>query len=190
MTDHRAWRDNRTLLVVSGGLVIAAGVALAIVRFYGEVPPGQGLEAAVGAAAFGSVVAAPGLLAVLAVQDRPALVLPAALVLVPMSFLSFALVTLPLLVPAVLLARAYTRAGDPGSWREQGIAMAMVLLLVAAVLALFVHQDPREWVTPRSSYSTSDVVSYAEAAVSVLLTSTAVAVGWRWTKRPVADLPG
>lgn len=70
--------------------MLAGGVALAIVRFFGEVPPGQNIEAAVGATAFGAVIAAPGILALLSLRQRPAMALPAALVLIPLSFLSFA----------------------------------------------------------------------------------------------------
>ena len=92
-----------------GCVVLLAGAALAAARFWGEAPPARGLECAVGALAFGAVAAAPGVLALLSVHDRPALVLPAAVLLVPMSFISFALVTLPLLVPACMLFRRYRR---------------------------------------------------------------------------------
>jgi hypothetical protein len=162
----------------AAGLIIAAGVALAFVRFYGEVPPGQDLEAATGALAFGAVFAAPGVLALLAEPDRPGLLLPAACLLVPLSFVSFALVTLPLLIPAFMLFRAYARAASPGhGWRTVATTAAVLALLVAATIALFARDDPREWVTERSVYSTSDVVTYAEAALSLGLTLTAIAAG-------------
>jgi hypothetical protein len=110
--------SDRRLVQTTGGVVIAAGVALGIVRFFGEVPPGQNLEAAAGATAFGALIAASGILALLSLRHRPALLLPAAVLLVPLSFLSFALVTLPLLIPAALLFRTFARAAEPRSgWR-------------------------------------------------------------------------
>ena len=176
--------ERRTLIHITGGFVIAAGVAFALVRFYGEVPPGQNLEAAVGATAFGAVIAAPGLLALLAVPDRPALLLPAAFVLIPLSFLSFALVTLPLLIPAFLLFCAYARAAPEGpGWQAAASFTTVLLLLVAALVSLFANQDPREYVTDTSVHGTSDIVTYAEAALSLVLTAAAIGAGW-WLAAP------
>lgn len=171
------------MVLVSGGLVVVAGMAFAMVRFFGEAPPAQTIEAAVGAAAFGAVIAAPGVLALLALRDRPALLLPAAVLLVPLSFLSFALATLPLLVPALLLLRAFARAElrQPG-WRVAATSIVVVTLLLAAVAAFFVHDDPRHYTTDTASYSTSDIVTYAEAALSSALAASAVAIGWVCTR--------
>jgi hypothetical protein len=171
----------------AAGLVIAAGVALTFVRFYGEVPPGQNVEAAAGAIAFGAVFAAPGVLALLAEPDRPALLVPAAFLLIPLSFVSFALVTLPLLIPSYLLFRAYAGAVVPGqAWRTVGTTATVLVLLVAALVALFAHDDPRSWTTDRTSYSTSDVVTYIEAAASFALTTAAVAAGYALARPPRA----
>lgn len=177
--------DARRLIQVTGGSVILAGVALAVVRFVGEIPPGRDLECAVGATAFGMVIAAPGVLALVALRDRPALLLPAAWLLVPLSFISFALVTLPLLVPSFLLFRAYLRAAPEASgWRAATTTIAVLALLVAAGLSLFTRQDAREWVTASAAYSTSDVITYVEAAASLTLTAAAIAVGWRLAAAP------
>jgi hypothetical protein len=175
-------RDDDRWAILAGVVVLLAGAALAAARFWGEAPPARDLECAVGAIAFGAVVAAPGVLALLSVHDRPALALPAALVLLPLSFISFALVTLPLLVPAVLLFRRYVRAPGPKG-RDAATTFAVALLLVTAGLALFAHEDPRSWTTATESGSTSDVVTYAEAAVAVGLAGAAVAGGW-WATRP------
>jgi hypothetical protein len=188
---------ERTLIRITGGFVIAGGVTLAVVRFLGEVPPGRDLECATGAIAFGLVIAAPGVLALLALRDRPALLLPAAWLLIPLSFISFALVTLPLLIPAYLLFRAYLRAAGPSStpaastsnWRTAATTAAVLALLVAAGLSLFAHDDAREWTTASAIYSTSDVITYAEAMLSLALTSSAVAAGWRLS-RPVLSPVG
>ena len=172
---------QRRLIRVTGALVIAAGAALFLVRFFGEAQPGRNFETAVGAVAFGAVIAAPGVLALLALHDRPALLLPAALLLVPLSFISFALVTLPLLIPAFLLLRTYARAAVNGTGLRTAATTAVVLLLlVVAFVALLAHEDPREFVGESTTYGTSDIVTYAEAAISLVLTSVALTVGWRF----------
>jgi len=171
---------SQRVVSLSGGLIVAAGIGFALVRFFGEVPPAQNLETAAGAAAFGAVIAAPGVLALLALRDRPALLLPAAMLLVPLSFLSFALVTLPLLIPAFLLVRGFARAdlGHPG-WRVAATTIGVLALLIAAMAALFVHDDPRHYTTDTGDYSTSDIVTYIEATLSLALTATAIAIAWR-----------
>ena len=80
-------------------------------------------------------------------RDRPVLLLPAAIILVPLSFLSFAGVLLPLLIPAGMLFAAYGRRSvyHPLGARRSGlVALSVVALLIAAVISLFVHQDPRQ----------------------------------------------
>jgi len=178
------------LIRVIGALVIVAGAALTIVRFFGENQFGRDLETAVGAVAFGAVIAAPGVLALLALRGRPTLLLPAALLLIPLSFLSFALVTLPLLIPAFLLVRTYVRTAVNGTGvRTAAMTVVVLLLLIAALLTFFAHEDPREYVGESTTYSTSDIVTYAEAALSLVLTSVALAVGWRFASSPDSRAP-
>ena len=168
-------------VVAIGAFVVAAGLALAGLRFVGGTPPEQGVEGAVGSLALGAVVAAPGVLAILAVRDRPALLLPAAIVLIPLSFLSFALVTLPLLIPAVMLLIGYGRraSGRPVAvGKTGGTLLAVFVLLTAAVVILFIHQDPRSYTTSTGGGSTSDVITFAESLPSIALTACAVASGW------------
>ncbi|MEK7292903.1 MAG: hypothetical protein AAB088_05625, partial [Actinomycetota bacterium] len=54
------------------------------------------------------------------------------------------------------------------------------LLLVAAFVALLAHEDPREFVGESATFGTSDIVTYAEAAISLAFTSGAFAIGWRF----------
>lgn len=180
---------NRRLVQFSGGLVILAGIALAVVRFFGELAPRQNLEGAVAGAAFGSVIAAPGILALLSLRQRPALVLPAAAILVPMSMMSFALVTLPLLIPAYLLARSFARTAGVTQMRSAVRVMASTVLvfglLVAAFAALFAHEDPREYVTGSGGVGTSDVVTYWEVALAFMFCGLAIGLGW-WSSPKVA----
>lgn len=172
-------------------LLIVAGAGLAAIRFAGASPVEDGVEGAIGSLALGAPVMATGVLALLAVRGRAVLLLPVAVVLVPMSFLSFALVTLPLLVPAVMLFVAYGRRSSIESVSGPRAALTTALvsvLLVAAVAALFVHLDPREYTTPTTSGGTSDVITVVEALISLALTGTAVAAGRylsdRYCRRP------
>ena len=161
--------------------VVLAGLGLAAIRFAGGSPAERGVEGVLGSLALGAPVMATGALALLSLRQRATLMLPAAVVLVPMSFLSFALVTLPLLVPAVLLVVGYRRRRDAESRSGLGTAVTLwvvALLLIAAVGALLVHQDPREYATATSSGSTSDIITTAEALISLALTSASLVAGW------------
>ena len=174
-------------IVVIGSAVVAAGVALSVVRYAGSSPAETGAEALLGSVALGAVVAAPGLLTLLALEDRPALLLPAATVLVPLSFLSLAGVLLPLLVPAAMLFVAYGRRTQDAPRRRLRTAATVAwvqVLVVAAGAALFVHDDPRSYVTATESGSTSDVVTVGEAVVSLLFVAAAVTGGWLLAQHP------
>lgn len=169
------------LAIVVAVLLVLAGVGIAALRFFGGSPPEHRLYDLLGALALGAIVAAPGVLALLARHDRPALLLPAAVVLVPLSFLSFALVTLPLLIPAVMLFVDYARRKrvHPIGWlRATAVTVLVLAMLLAALLALFVHQDPREYTTATAGYGTSDVITAAEALLSLALVGGALGVGW------------
>ena len=169
-----------------GGLLVAAGTGLATVRFFGGTPIEKGPEGAMGAFALGTIVAVPGVLALLGLRDRPALLLPAAIVLVPLSFLSFAGVTLPLLIPAAMLFVAYGRR-SPNRFASPGQAalttVFVLALLVAAVAALLVHPDPRTYSTANGSGSTSDVITVVESLSALALAAAAVVGGW-WLASP------
>jgi hypothetical protein len=169
------------LAVTVATLLIVAGLGIAALRFFGGSPPEHRWYDLIGAVALGAIVAAPGVLALLARHDRPALLLPAAVVLVPLSFLSFALVTLPLLIPAVLLFVDYARRSQTrpiGGLRATALTILVLGLLVAALLALLVHQDPREYTTATAGYGTSDVITAAEALLSLALVGSSLVVGW------------
>lgn len=125
------------------------------------------------------MIAAPGILALLGRRGRPGLYLPAAVVLVPLSFISFALVTLPLLIPAWLLARSAARALSRRDLiRAVAATVAVLAVLFAALLALFVHQDPREWTEGSTTWGTSDVTTPIEALASTALTAAAIGLGY------------
>lgn len=169
-------------IATTAGMIVAGAVALGFTRFFAGTPVVEhNLEAAVASFAFTAVVAAPGVLALLALAERPVLLLPAAIMLVLLSFLSLAGVTLPLLIPAVMLFTAYGRrsAGLPSRQGQSAVTtLVTVVLLLVAGLVLFVHQDPRSYSTPTSGGSVSDIVTYAESATSLAVVT--IAVGWAW----------
>jgi hypothetical protein len=168
-------------IATMGGLIVMGGAALAAVRFLLGTPAEQGLEGAIGALALGTLVAVPGVLALLGLADRPALLLPAATMLIPLSFLSFAGVTLPLLIPAVMLFVAYSRRSStqPARLGRTALTTASVFaLLVAAGAALLLHQDPRSYSTGNGGGSTSDVITVVESLISLALATAAIAAGW------------
>ena len=141
----------RTIVAI-GSCIVAAGLAIVVVRYLGRSPAETGVEAWMGPVALGAVIAAPGVLAILSLSDRPALLLPAATVLIPVSFLSFAGVLLPLLVLAGCPRRLRPPVGaatgpQPSHRSDAGLG---AVLLVAAGAPLLVHQD-RAPTPPRSN---------------------------------------
>ncbi len=167
-----------------GWFVVAGGVALGVVRY---VEPGgasaaeRAMEGPWGGLALGAVVAAPGALVLLALRDRPVLLLPVAIILVPLSFLSFAGILLPLLIPAGMLFAAHGRRSvyhPLGVWRTGLVALSVAAFLIAAVISLFVHQDPRHYTSATVSGSTSDVITPLEALICLAFVTAAMATAW------------
>ncbi len=56
--------------------------------------------------------------------------------------------------------------------------LAVLGLLVAATVALFVHQDPRTFSTGNSGGGVSNVISIEESLASLSFTAAAVTAGW------------
>ncbi|HEY6531400.1 MAG TPA: hypothetical protein VIY72_03795 [Acidimicrobiales bacterium] len=140
-------------------------------------------ERVAGSLAFQAIVLAPALLALASTRRRAILLLPAAAVLTPVSMLSFAGVLLPVLIPAVLLLVALATRWDGlpcGVPRGLSAVTVVVWLLGAAVAAMLVHDDPRDYASPdgRSSAGTSDVITVAEASISMGLVALAIGLGW------------
>lgn len=168
---------------VVGWLLVVAGVLVAAAMHSGMQPPFRTVEAALAAVALGTIIAVPGILALLSRYGRPALRLPAAIVLVPLSMLSFAGVLLPLLIPAIYLVVSFAHSDAGSAARTFITTSAVVFLLIGAVAALLVHQDPRSYHSETSGYGTSDIITYAEAALSLALSGGSVLAGWRLASR-------
>jgi hypothetical protein len=94
------------------------------------------------------------------------LLIAAGVALMPLSFLSFALVTLPLLVPAALLIAAGIDLDRtwPGPAGREILAGACVIAFgLAAMVALLSGPDTeRGWTTSNGGGSVSDVVTRRE----------------------------
>jgi len=179
------WAGSDGFVTGVGVFVILAGFALGALRLANASPGEPMATGLVESFALGLVLAAPGILVLLSRRDRPAMRLPAAVVVIPSSFLSFALVTLPLLVPAVMLLIGYRRRSRtrPIGWlRATALTIAVLGSLVAALVALFVHQDPRSWTATTGQgveyHSVSDVITAMEALVSLALVVAALGAGW------------
>ncbi len=181
------WAGSDGFVTGVGVLVIVAGCALGVLRL-ADASPGEPIGTGlIESFALGLVIAAPGMLALLARYDRPAMMLPAAVVLIPCSFLSFALVTLPLLVPAVMLFIGYHRRSrsHPIGWlRATTLTLAVLVLLIAALAALLSHQDPRSYSDGSTQTGISDVITAAEALASLSLIAAALGVGWVLAAHP------
>lgn len=102
---------------------------VAFLGYFATSPGLRGFEAALASVALGAIVAAPGVLSLLAVADRPALMLPAAMLLFPLSFLSMA-------GSAALLVhedpRTYTTPTGGGSTSD---AVTIIESLISLALA-------------------------------------------------------
>ena len=189
ITEMEQLVDHRELGVVGstgfvasvGWTVTAAGVGLAFLRFFATEPAWRGLEGAMAGAALGALVAVPGILTLLALADRPLLLLPAAMLMFPLSALSFAGILLPLLIASAMLLVSFGRRST-GRTTQGGraalTAVVVIVLLMAAVVTLFVHEDPRSYTTATGGGSTSDVVTMTESLISLSLSSAAIAAGW------------
>lgn len=145
------------------------------VHYYGGSPDDpEGFLSAVG---FGSPTVGGGLLAILGARGRVrSLSLAAAVALVLMSALS--IVTLPLIAVAVAIAREGWRIEHP-STRSELFASAMASAgLVAALMALLVHQDPVSWTNATyGGGSSSDVVTTSEAMIALGLVCLSLGLG-------------
>ena len=159
--------------------------AVGAIRQAGASPAEEGWEGMLGSAAFAVALGAPSVIAFLAPRRSLRLLIGAGTVLFLMAF-ALSIATWPLLIPAAIFVAM--GAGSRGGNRGLLVGIGAALLIAGAMIALFVSQDPRSWSLPSESGSTSDVVSYAEASISLALSASAillVAVGGRDRRRRV-----
>ena len=164
---------------MAGVTAVLLGVALGVVAAASASPA----DPALGFAALGALVAAPGVLGLLGLRDRAALWLPAGLAAFPLAFFSFAGLTLPLLPLAVIFVVAWIRhPGSASVVHPAAVAPLVVILLLGAAVALFISDDPASWTTATGGGSTSDVITNREALLSLACTMLALVTAWTLTR--------
>lgn len=173
-------RSGRRTAAITGGLVVVVGMVTGIVATAGREP----VDPLLGSLALGAVVAGPGLVALLGLRQRAALWLPAGIAAMPLAFLSFAGVTLPLFPAGIVLVATWARSEPPTAKPAKAIVTTatVVVLLIAAAVALFISDDPASWTTPTESGETSDIVTNGEAMLSLTSLAMALGAGWALTR--------
>jgi hypothetical protein len=176
-------RSGGRTAAITGGLVVVVGVVTGIVATAGREP----VDPLLGTVALGAVVAGPGLVALLGLRRRAALWLPAGIAAMPLAFLSFAGVTLPLFPAGIVLVATWARRPEqPTAKPAKAIVTTatVVFLLLVAAAALFISEDPASWTTPTESGATSDIVTNREAMLSLTSLAMALGAGWALTRPP------
>lgn len=162
---------------------LVAAPALIALRLSHAESYDRGVPAAI---AFGIVIATPAFLALMARHRRPGLYLASGLVLLPMSFLSFAGVTLPLIFVAAMAFVAYGRHADeeiPMVWAPLTALVLFILAIASIAVLLFAGgDDPRCVSTATSTSCTSDVITDGEALAALGIVVVMVAAGWFLSK--------
>jgi hypothetical protein len=169
------------ILIVTGGLV--AAVALA------DRTP---VEPLAGPVAVGVLLAAPGVVGLLGLRDRPDLWLAAALGAFLTSLMASVLIVV-VLPAGVALAFCWLRQAS-GTRRSVVhplvVAVVVQILLVAAAAALFLSEDPRTWEDHDSTGSTQDIITNTEAGLSLTGVALAVAAAWVLSRPQRAERSG
>lgn len=173
-------RRDRRMALGAGWFVVLAGLitAVAMIVFGDETQ--RGAEASAGAAALGLLIATPGVLALLGVRrNRPALLVPAAVALLPLSMLSFAGVLLPLAVVGTVLGVAAVRSvgAEPAHRVVVPIVTGLAGIIGAAGTRLG-RTTTHTVTTADGSWSTTGWVPWSTSllVVGILVTSTIAAV--------------
>ena len=177
----------------AGWCFVLWGLVFALIRHLGGDQP-DFIEGGLGAVAFGAPYSTLGLLAILGSRsNRPALMAFSSIPLLPMSMLS--VVMFPLLLPAgFLFVRAliglFNRRQQHLGWPEPVLSFVLSAMPVLAFGYLLFHQDPRSWAkVGGDSYGTSDIVTFAESALSLGTAAVVVAVAVVWILRDPSPAP-
>jgi hypothetical protein len=114
-------------------------------------------------------ICVPGLLALLAWRGRPSLYLAAGVVGMVAPFTTMSVIGIPFFIPAGMAMVAYgRRAGEArGKLADPVIAVLSLALVMAAFASLFAHEDPHCRTGPNFSDCSSDVITPAEATMSL-----------------------
>jgi hypothetical protein len=137
------------IAVVGIVLSFALAVAMGILRTVNAEPVERAAEVA-GNVAFAVVFAAPALLALLGLRDRPSLLVSAGALDLALAFVTLiSFIGLVFVAPGVMFfaAAAQMRGAGGSSWRSIAPVLVAVLLGIMAFFALFTREDPVCWAT-------------------------------------------
>ncbi|MGH2572201.1 MAG: hypothetical protein ACRDGU_01720 [Actinomycetota bacterium] len=140
-------RSTPRIAVVGIVLSFALAVAVGILRTVNAEPVERVAEVA-GNVAFAVVFAAPGLLALFGLRDRPSLLVAAGSLDLALAYLTLiSLIGLVFMAPAVMFFVAAGQMRGPGGklWRSTLAVLTAVLLGTAAFFVLFAREDPVCW---------------------------------------------
>ncbi len=168
--------------IIASAIVIAGGVGLVFVHYYGGSPGDpEGWFSALGFAAPFLGLGTVALVGIL--RQRPALVLAAGVALMPMALVSIVLI--PLLIPAIFLTVcSAAKQFRPGDLVLPGL-LAFGLLVVFGVLVF--HQDPVTWSTPEGGGYSGNIVTSTEATFASATTAAIVSAATLITGRSAQD---
>lgn len=180
---HGDLRSDRLVMAV-GWIVVGAGVAAFVLRTVNSVPAERtDPRGALATLSFGVMIAAPGVMTLLARHGRPVLILPAAVILVPAAFLSFAGVLLPLLIPAFLLSRSYARHRHRGEGLlEAAVAIALLGLWFVSLVVFLSDTSMVEYRSDNAVHSVQ-LPTYAASAGSLAALGAGLSLAW-WATTP------
>jgi hypothetical protein len=126
----------RSRLGLVGALIgLAMAVALGVIRFVGAKGPVRAAEWWIGDLGLAAIVAAPALLALVAVFGRPALFVPAAVISIALSITFLSGAGVPLIIPGVLYLLAFARRPADGQ-HVPPAAVAVPIVIVGAAYAV------------------------------------------------------
>lgn len=135
------------IAIVAIVLSFALAIGVGILRTINAEPVERSAELA-GNVAFTVVFAAPALLALLSLRDRPSLLVAAGVLDLGLAFVTLiSLVGLVFVPPAVMFFIGAGRMGRAGTrpWRSIAAVLVSVTLGAVAFLALFAREDPVCW---------------------------------------------
>lgn len=158
---------------VAAVLVVVAGAALVPIRLIAGDPNSP--DGVFSSVALAAPFVAAGLVALIGEWRRkPIYSVAAGVALLPMSIVSFILI--PLLIPAMVLIAVSVPRASRSSNLDIGVSVVIVVGLVAAFVALLVHEDPVSWQTPTGGGSSSDIITTAEARLSLAIVGLVLAI--------------
>jgi hypothetical protein len=176
---------------VGVALVFMLAALVVVVRWGGTSRGQWQAEGPVPTVAFGAVIAAPGLVALIGRRrKRPVMFAAAALACVPLAPLS--IVTLPIWIPAVLFMVAWVYAGTAQptaiSAGRSAIGIGVCLALIAAAAGLLVFGTMPYTYTYATGGESGSYVTASHGLASLVLVALSVVVT-SWTAGPGVTRP-